>query len=112
MSSARRNQETARSFDSHNGAMTPEGVVRRLIDEGFTQGRLQVCDEVISDEMIEHQDYGPNHAAGPAGVRAVITSLRRAFAEFTLTIEDLVVAGDTVWTRNVATGTNDGPYMG
>jgi predicted ester cyclase len=92
--------------------MTPEGVVRRLIDEGFTQGRLQVCDEVISDEMIEHQDYGPNHAAGPAGVRAVITSLRRAFAEFTLTIEDLVVAGDTVWTRNVATGTNDGPYMG
>ena len=24
----------------------------------------------------------------------------------------MVVAGDTVWTRNVATGTNDGPYMG
>jgi predicted ester cyclase len=24
----------------------------------------------------------------------------------------MVVAGDTVWTRNVATGTNDGRYMG
>lgn len=25
--------------------------------------------------------------------------------------EDLVVAGDTVWTRNVATGRNDGTFM-
>ena len=100
--------------DSHTsgGAMTPEGVVRRLIDQGFSQGRLEVCDEIISNDIVEHQDYGPNHAAGPAGVRAVITSLRRAFTDFNLTIEDLVVAGDTVWIRNVATGTNDGPYMG
>ena len=41
-----------------------------------------------------------------------MTSLRRAFSDFKLEIEALVVAGDTVWTRNVATGTNDGPYMG
>ena len=41
-----------------------------------------------------------------------MTSLRRAFSDFKLEIEDMVVAGDTVWTRNVATGTNDGPYMG
>lgn len=89
-----------------------EIVVRRLIDEGFTRGQLDVCDELIADDIIEHQDYGPDHAPGAAGVKAVITSLRRAFSDFTLEIEDLVVAGDTVWTRNVATGTHDGPYMG
>jgi predicted ester cyclase len=42
----------------------------------------------------------------------VVTSLRRAFSDYKLEIEDLVVTGDTVWTRNVATGTNDGTYMG
>jgi len=89
-----------------------EVVVRRLIDEGFSQGRLQVCDELISEDVVEHQDYGPDHAPGAAGVKAVITSLRRAFSDFSLTIEALVVAGDTVWIRNLATGTNDGPYMG
>jgi predicted ester cyclase len=89
-----------------------EAVVRRLIDEGFSQGRLDVCDELIAGEIVEHQDYGPGHPPGAAGVKAVVTSLRRAFSDFTLEIEDLVVAGDTVWTRNVATGTNDGPYMG
>ena len=95
----------------HDGPFTAEAVVRRLIDEAFGQGHLEVCDERIADEIVEHQDYGPGHAAGAAGVKAVVTSLRRAFSDFKLEIEDLVVAGDTVWTRNVATGTNDGPYM-
>ena len=93
-------------------AATAELVARRLIDEGFSQGNLDVCDELIADEIVEHQDYGPGHEAGAAGVKAVVTSLRRAFSDFKLEIEGLAVVGDTVWTRNVATGTHDGPYMG
>jgi predicted ester cyclase len=91
---------------------TAEVIVRRLIDEGFSQGHLDVCDELIADEIVEHQDYGPGHAPGAAGVKSIVTSLRRAFSDFKLEIEDMVVVGDTVWTRNIATGTNDGPYMG
>jgi predicted ester cyclase len=90
----------------------PEYVVRRLIDEGFSNGRLDVCDELVADEVAEHQDFGPDHAQGAEGVKAVISSLRNGFSDFRLTIEDLVVAGDTVWTRNVATGTHDGPFSG
>ena len=90
----------------------PESVIRRLIDEGFTRGRLEVADELVAEDVVEHQDFGPGHADGPDGVKAVITSLRRAFPDFELTIEDLVVDRDTVWIRNLATGTNDGPYLG
>ena len=97
---------------NRDGPSTAELVVRRLIDEGFSQGHVDVCDELIADEIVEHQDYGPGHAPGAVGVRAIVTSLRRSFSDFKLEIEDMVVAGDTVWTRNVATGTNDGPYMG
>lgn len=95
-----------------NHPTSPEVTARRLIDEGFTQGRLEVADELIADDLVEHQDYGPRHAAGPAGVKAVIASLHRAFSDFRLTIEDVAVVGDTVWTRNVATGTHDGTFMG
>jgi predicted ester cyclase len=91
---------------------TAEVVARRLIDEGFSQGRLEVCDELVSADIVEHQEFGPNHAAGPEGVKAVIASLRRAFSDFELHIDDLVVTGDTVWIRNTATGTNDGLFMG
>ena len=89
-----------------------ERIVRRLINEVFSEGRLEVADELIADDMIEHQNYGPDHAPGAEGVKAVSVSLRRAFSDFRLTIEDLVVSGDIVWTRNVGAGTNDGPYMG
>jgi predicted ester cyclase len=89
-----------------------EQAVRRLIDEGFSRGQLDVCDELIAAELVEHQDFGPDHAAGAEGVKAVIGSLRRGFSDFRLTIEDLVVAGDVVWTRNVATGTHDGVFAG
>lgn len=91
---------------------SPETVVRRVIDEGFSQGRLEIADELFADELVEHQDFGPGHAPGPEGVKAVITSLRRGFSDFRLTIADVAVAGDVVWIRNVATGTHDGPFMG
>lgn len=91
----------------------PERVVRRLIDEGFTGGDLDVADELVAPDLVEHQAFGPTHPPGAEGVRAVIASLHRSFPDFRLAIEALAVEGDTVWTRNVATGTDDGGgFMG
>jgi predicted ester cyclase len=91
---------------------TAEYVVRRLIEKGFNEGDLAVVDAITSPDLVEHQNFGPDHAPGAAGVRAVVESLRRAFPDFRLAIEDLVADGDTVWLRMVATGTNDGSFMG
>lgn len=91
---------------------SPEALVRRLIEEGFNQGKLEVAEELNSPDLIEHQDFGPNHAPGPEGVKAVITSLRSAFSDFHLEIEDLTVDGDKVWLRMTGSGTNDGSFMG
>ena len=91
---------------------SPEALVRRLIEEGFNQGNLDVADELISPDLLEHQNFGPDHAPGAEGVKAVIASLRRAFSDFHLAIDDLAVDGDTVWLRMTGTGTNDGSFMG
>ncbi len=93
-------------------SQSPEALARRLIEEGFNQGNLDVADELISPDLVEHQNFGPNHAPGAEGVKAVIASLRRAFPDFHLAIDDLAVDGDTVWLRMTGTGTNDGPFMG
>lgn len=90
----------------------PEHLFRRLIDEGFNAGDLSVADAVTSPDIVEHQEFGPDHAPGAEGVRAVISSLRRAFSDFHLQIEDIAVSGDTLWARLTATGTHDGPFMG
>ena len=93
-------------------AADAERVVRKLIEEGFNLGNLEVVDAITSPDLVEHQNFGPDHAPGAAGVRAVVESLRRAFSDFRLAIEDLAVSGDTVWLRMAATGTNDGSFMG
>jgi predicted ester cyclase len=90
----------------------PEAVVRRLIEEGFNECNLDVAEQLTASELVEHQNFGPNHAPGAEGVKAVIASLHRAFSDFHLEIEDLVVDGDKVWLRMVGTGTNDGSFMG
>jgi predicted ester cyclase len=89
-----------------------EALVRRLIEDGFNRGDLSVADELTAPGFVEHQEFGPGHAPGAEGVRAVIASLRRAFSDFHLRIDDLVVERDTAWLRMVATGTNDGSFMG
>jgi predicted ester cyclase len=90
----------------------PETVARRLIEEGFNRGDLAVAEELTARDLVEHQDFGPGHATGADGVKAVIQSLRRAFSDFHLEIEDLVVDGELVWLRMTGTGTHDGPFMG
>jgi predicted ester cyclase len=93
-------------------AESAENVVRRLIGEGFNECNLEVVDSLTAPDLAEHQNFGPDHAPGAAGVRAVVESLKRAFPDFRLAIEDLVVSGSTVWLRMVATGTNTGSFMG
>ena len=43
-------------------------------------------------------------APGPQGVKAVIASLRRAFPDFHLTIDDGAVLDDLVWLRVTGSG--------
>ncbi|MFZ1878905.1 MAG: ester cyclase [Gaiellaceae bacterium] len=90
----------------------PETVVRRLIEEGFNEGNLDVCDALTSPDLVEHQEFGPNHAAGAEGVKAVIASLHGAFSDFHLAIEHLSVDGELVWLHMTGSGMNDGTFMG
>ena len=90
----------------------PETVVRRLIEEGFNRGDLAVCDELVDTSLVEHQDFGPRHAPGADGVKAVIASLHRAYSDFRLEIEHLAIDGELVWLHMKGHGVNDGPFMG
>jgi predicted ester cyclase len=89
---------------------TNEQIYRRLIEEVFNQGNLEVADELVAPEAVEHQASGMGD--GPEGLKRTASSLRKAFPDFTLTIEELVSAGDKVWARQRGGGTNDGSFMG
>ena len=84
--------------------MTNEELFRTLIVDGFGKGDVTVFDKYTSPDFMEHQ-YGfipPN----VEGVKKAIQSLHKAFPDFSLTIEDLIVNDDKVWGRMIGRGTH------
>ena len=89
---------------------TNEAIYRRLIEEGFNQGNLDVPDELITPGAIEHQRGA--HGDGPEAAKNTIKYLRAAFPDFHITIDELVAVGDKVWARQRGGGTNLGSFAG
>jgi steroid delta-isomerase-like uncharacterized protein len=85
-------------------------VIRRAIDEIYNQGKLDVVDEVVSQDFVFHATSGDMH--GPAEVKQYVTMLRTAFPDLRFTIDDQIASGDQVVTRWTATGTHLGPFQG
>lgn len=83
--------------------------MRRIIEVGIGKGDLAVIEELIAPGCIEHQ-RGNN--SGSEGVKQVAETLHRWMSDFSLTVEDVAVSGDLVWTRNRARGINTGAVMG
>src|SRR5579883_2949960 len=87
-------------------------VFRRLIEEAFTAGDVDILPEVSFEDFVEHQNDGPGMPTGIDAVATKIRALHTAFPDFSLTIQDIVADGDRVWARLRAHGTNTGPFMG
>jgi len=84
-------------------------LLRRVLDEGFSQGDTAVCDEVYAADAVEHQRGA---RSGADGVKQMIATLHSWFSDFRITVEDIIAEDDMVWVRARATGTNDGGFMG
>jgi predicted ester cyclase len=91
-------------------ASTNESIYRRIIEEGFNQGRLEIADELVAPNAVEHQRGGAGD--GPEGLKRTIKILRGAFPDFTITIDEVVTVGDKVWARQRGGGTNLGAFAG
>ncbi len=82
---------------------------RRIVEEGIGRGDESVLDDLVAPDVVEHQR---GNSSGLDGVKGVSRTLHRWLADFSLTVEDTAVSGDTVWTRNRACGTSTGSVMG
>ncbi len=86
--------------------------MRRIPEEIYNQGKLDVVDELFSTDYVEHFPLPPGFPAGLPGVKAFITALRAAFPDFYYTVEDEVVEGNKYVVRVTARGTMQGNFLG
>jgi steroid delta-isomerase-like uncharacterized protein len=85
---------------------------RRILEEGFNEGRLEVFDEVCSPDVVSHDPAEPDEVRGIEAHKERVRGYRTAMPDLHVTLEDVVAAGDKVATRWTARGTNDGEFMG
>jgi len=88
-----------------------KAIVRRLVDEGQTQGRLDVIDELFAEDFIDHTPL-EGLPGTREGVRMLFAALRTAFPDLRVDISEQIAEDDKVVTRKTFSGTHAGSFLG
>jgi steroid delta-isomerase-like uncharacterized protein len=89
-----------------------ERLGRRYFEEVWNQGHLDVLDELLAPDYINHTPSAPTTTPGPAGLKPIVRAIRAAFPDLHYRIEDAVATDSAVIMRVVMTGTHRGPLFG
>ncbi len=89
----------------------PKDLVRRLVDRGQNRGELDVIDEVLAPNFVDHSPLS-GLSADREGVRILFGALREAFPDLRVTILRQVAEAGLVATHKLFEGTHRGPFLG
>jgi steroid delta-isomerase-like uncharacterized protein len=87
-------------------------LIIRYFEEVWNRGELEVLDELIASDYINHSPGAPNPKPGPEGLKPIVIALRNGIPDVKFTIQDMVVTADKVAVRVVMTGTHTGDFFG
>ena len=85
---------------------------RRIFEELWNGKNRDVIDEMMSPDYVHHDPQAPDIAPGIDGYKQFVERYMNAFPDVHMTVEDEIVAGDTVVIRWTVTGTHRGELPG
>lgn len=88
-----------------------KAIAHRMYDEVMNGGNLDLIDEIVHDDFVEHEEM-PGMPTDKEAPREFVRAMRAGFSDFQATIEDIVQEGDTIVVRARMRGTHDGEFMG
>ena len=94
--------------------MTPEEgatLINRFYDEGWNANNLDVYDELVTDDFLDHQAI-PGLPPGREGFKMLNAMFRSAMPDVWVTVDDIITDGDKVAARWTSTGTHQGDLFG
>ena len=92
--------------------MSTSATARRFLEEVWSNGNLELVDELFSSVYLGHPSGPEEPVQGPAGVAEYVGRLREGVPDLTITVEEQIAEGDKVATRWTARGTQEGELMG
>ena len=88
-----------------------KSIVRRWVENGWTQGNLALIDEIYAPNFVQHEPE-PALVNSAEALKHYVSAFRSALPDLQFTIGDLIADGDEVAWRFTATGTQRGALMG
>jgi predicted ester cyclase len=93
------------------GAAENKALVRRLFEQGMNERKLEIFDECVAPNFVNHDLPGPT--PGPEGFVQSFGMFEAGFPDLQIHLGDVLAAEDnTVITRSHWTGTHKGEFMG
>lgn len=87
-------------------------LVRRALEEVYANGDLELADDLVHPEFIDHEPAHPELPTGPESVKQIVRSLQSAFGELRFEVEDEIAEDDKVVQLVTMSGRQTGPLMG
>ena len=88
-----------------------KAVARKLIEQLFNTGHLEIADEILAADYVDHSPSHPS-LPGPENLKLAVAEWRVAFPDTRNVIEDMVAEGDKVAVRWTTYATHRGGFMG
>ena len=85
--------------------------VRRLTQDGFVGGKVDVIDDVVAEDCVDH-DPMPGQGQGRAGQRHTCQMVVDGLSNRSTLRDDFLATGDTVVENWIFQGTHTGDFLG
>ena len=94
--------------------MSPEenkAVVRRFWGV-WEEGNIDLVDELLAPDYLNHTPASPDQPTGPEGVKGLVAMFRSAIPDLRVVVEDMIAEGEKVAVRYTLEGTHEGELFG
>lgn len=97
---------------TENHRETVESPARLMVQEVWSHGDLDLVDELVTEDYVQHDVALPDAIRGPDALKEAVAMYRAGTPDLTKTIEETIVEDDRVVIPYTATGTHEGEIMG
>ena len=87
-------------------------IARRLMDECWSQGKLEAVRELVSNECRYHDPVFPSLTSGVENIKRHISTCRSGFPDLKFTIDDTIAERNEVVIHWTARGTHKAQFLG
>ena len=89
-----------------------EKLIIKYFEDVWNNGKLEILDEIISPNYINHTPGMPNPLPGPEGLKPIVAGIRHAFPDLRYVIENMIVSDSQVAVHTTMHGTHTGDFFG